>query len=933
MSLDSTAKPFTNIGSPLMETSSAIKMDKKMEDATKMEVDGAEVRMEKETETSVKDEQNSMNPGRSPGATTANIIEDGTVITTQGDQPLVTEMKPDLPIPLENGAHDDQKSNLLSVMVEETTGEIETTIPLNDGPSLPSNSSTFIGSSTTSHAIAKTAPEAPPQSPLRSIQAQPVPFSKSEVPSLLLRMGPPVTDSNTPTSPALSIVTPASPSKVLPQRPLPDRSLMDRPLMDKPVIDTWLADGVVRTHPARSVTDTYIAPRSPPLGGSSATVNPSNKRRLERSPPRTRYEGEREKYQRDSRTEDGPYRENTRRNSWRDEHVLFKRYKVEAQDHMERLPNKRYEAEKEVYTESGHVPRGDSWRPRDGDRTEHPRTNGRTHHDDNRSRHKRSPSVERRSDWGARGASDGTREQWADRKRSPDVERKSDWGTRGMSDRERDLRGDGDRDDHRHRNSARETNGHRDARDRPGELSTRTMRDEEGRRSVRDDDDYNRKSDGYSRTREYVEVAKRTAQRQPTRQSQPDRRTADTADHPPRSAGIESSGWDRSSGKRHEGRQAESIRSSHRSPPPRQNGREAVSVNATNGTTHATQQSTNQTGWERTTVNAAQSPPPKEQRQTPTGPKPRSHQQPALSQKPLGYGNAPQSSTATTAGWPRTATNGANSEPVNTRRGYEPPKAAPRTGPSHSTFTFTQHVPKDTLTPPLQDKEYILAKYAAQKHLVKSVWIDNSKAPVANFLTGGKGGANGLGPRGPAYRVAMGRLGGVNIARATLPIRGHPSIIGTGDDPLRVQAEKLACLSALFQLAEAGLVKCEEQPVEEPLVETMDIDDADSEEVTQLSTGETITLREARAFMDYYCKRFGFGQPVISYETVAMRTGPQKWEAIMEVGGKKIGLGAGTTKKMATRVCYLDVTSYLEKCDQELWKEYVEHAKGQAIQG
>lgn len=68
-------------------------------------------------------------------------------------------------------------------------------------------------------------------------------------------------------------------------------------------------------------------------------------------------------------------------------------------------------------------------------------------------------------------------------------------------------------------------------------------------------------------------------------------------------------------------------------------------------------------------------------------------------------------------------------------------------------------------------------------------------------------------------------------------------------------------------------------------LETMDIDDADSEEVTQLSTGETITLKEARAFMDYYCKRFGFGQPEISYETVAMRSGPQKWEAIMEVSG------------------------------------------------
>lgn len=79
-------------------------------------------------------------------------------------------------------------------------------------------------------------------------------------------------------------------------------------------------------------------------------------------------------------------------------------------------------------------------------------------------------------------------------------------------------------------------------------------------------------------------------------------------------------------------------------------------------------------------------------------------------------------------------------------------------------------------------------------------------------------------------------------------------------------------------------MKAEEQPpADAPEASESPEDEADSEEVTQLSTGETITLRDARAFMDYYCKRFGFGQPEISYETVAMRAGPSKWEAIMEV--------------------------------------------------
>jgi hypothetical protein len=88
----------------------------------------------------------------------------------------------------------------------------------------------------------------------------------------------------------------------------------------------------------------------------------------------------------------------------------------------------------------------------------------------------------------------------------------------------------------------------------------------------------------------------------------------------------------------------------------------------------------------------------------------------------------------------------------------------------------------------------------------------------------------------------------------------------------------------------------EEQPptptIEVP--ESLDVDDLDSEEVTQLSTGETITLRDARSFMDYYCDRFAFGQPEISYETVAVRAGPQKWEAIMQVSARQAQAGSST---------------------------------------
>lgn len=428
-----------------MDSSSTIKMDSNLENASEMEVDTAEQ---------------------------------------------------DRAISLENMEHNEQTSiNISDAAMKDENMEAEavTVILSTDTSSLQPISSTSdisaaIGPSTTSDAITMATSEVQPQSPLRSIQAQSVPLPKSEVPSLLLRMGPQVADSGTSTSNALPIKTPGSPSKVLPQRPLPDGPLMDKPLRDRPIVDTWFPADELRAFQANNVTDTYIAPPSPPLR-SSGTANPPYKRRLERSPPRTRYEGDGERYPRTSRTEEESHRGSTRRDSWRDEH----------------LPVKRYKAEKEDYSERGHMPRGDSWQPRYDDRVDIPASNSHRRHDDNRSRHHRSPSVERRSDWGTRGVAPRARDYRGESKRSPSVERRSDWGTRGISERGHDPRGDGDRDEHGHRNGARETNGHRDSRNRSGELSTRTRRDEDSRRSAREDDTYNRRTESSNRTREYVE--------------------------------------------------------------------------------------------------------------------------------------------------------------------------------------------------------------------------------------------------------------------------------------------------------------------------------------------------------------------------------------------------------------------------------------------
>ena len=47
----------------------------------------------------------------------------------------------------------------------------------------------------------------------------------------------------------------------------------------------------------------------------------------------------------------------------------------------------------------------------------------------------------------------------------------------------------------------------------------------------------------------------------------------------------------------------------------------------------------------------------------------------------------------------------------------------------------------------------------------------------------------------------------------------------------------------------------------------------------------------------------------------------------MTIGGKRIGFGRGSTKKLAQKTSYVDVAVYLEACDPNLWKSFLEAAK------
>jgi small subunit ribosomal protein S24e len=95
-----------------------------------------------------------------------------------------------------------------------------------------------------------------------------------------------------------------------------------------------------------------------------------------------------------------------------------------------------------------------------------------------------------------------------------------------------------------------------------------------------------------------------------------------------------------------------------------------------------------------------------------------------------------------------------------------------------------------------------------------------------------------------------------------------------------------------------------------------------------LSDGQTtVGYERARQFMDFYCRRYGFGKEELTSTPVTSRSLGTMWEATMTVGGKRIGIGKATSKKLAQQSCYVDVTQYLEKCDPSLWETFVEAAK------
>lgn len=72
--------------------------------------------------------------------------------------------------------------------------------------------------------------------------------------------------------------------------------------------------------------------------------------------------------------------------------------------------------------------------------------------------------------------------------------------------------------------------------------------------------------------------------------------------------------------------------------------------------------------------------------------------------------------------------------------------------------------PPDTLDGPLRNRDYIFQQFG-HGVTIKEQWEENPKAPLANFLGGGAGGATNVGEGGDIFKVEEGVLNGQRLFR------------------------------------------------------------------------------------------------------------------------------------------------------------------------
>ncbi|KAF5390271.1 hypothetical protein D9757_002934 [Collybiopsis confluens] len=157
-------------------------------------------------------------------------------------------------------------------------------------------------------------------------------------------------------------------------------------------------------------------------------------------------------------------------------------------------------------------------------------------------------------------------------------------------------------------------------------------------------------------------------------------------------------------------------------------------------------------------------------------------------------------------------------------------------------------------------------------------------------------------------------------SEAILPL--DPPIVAVGDGEREADSRKTAALALTCELQQRNMLYT--KPNNEK--------DKSNDSTVTLSDDSVAHYEQARSFMDYYCSRFRFSPPQIDF-VESRGKAITSWEAVMTVESRKIGMGVAVSKKACLQRCYLDVLQYLERCDPELWKDFLSRAsKGELSQ-
>lgn len=159
--------------------------------------------------------------------------------------------------------------------------------------------------------------------------------------------------------------------------------------------------------------------------------------------------------------------------------------------------------------------------------------------------------------------------------------------------------------------------------------------------------------------------------------------------------------------------------------------------------------------------------------------------------------------------------------------------------------------------------------------------------------------------------------------------------MGVGDAEILKRAEVLAALSALYQLGRAELVRT---TVPAFILNTTNkipqLGKANApgpkHNTATLSDKTVIDHDRARYFLDFYCRRFNFDKPDVTCQAQRAKKGTVNgWQALLTVGGNRVGVASAPTKKLAQATAYIDACIYLESCDPSLWEDFKSATKKQ----